>query len=258
MNLRAVAASHPSPRVKRPRIIGVLVRRELDPLSGVLLLLASAGAAAAAFQVHGPGGGDAMLPMVGQSLRRFDLTILAAMAMFLVLRAGARIDADHASGWLPPFVAAGGSRRAYGLASIVSALLAPTAIFAAAALTFAGTVTVLTGDTELLRALPRTLGSGILVLGSYSVCTVAIGVALRRAAATAVAVGMLVALPLLVVVRHGLAETAPPLWTLWLQLLSPLLFAPADVANALRAAIYIAAGCAVTAVVSQRYTGRTS
>jgi hypothetical protein len=197
-----------------------------------------------------------MLPLIGQLLRRFDLTVLAVIALVLVLRCAARIEADHADGWMAPYLAAGGSRWAYGSAFALTALTASAAVFAGAAVTFAISVAILTGSFELLRLLPRTLGAGLLVLGTYSVSTVAVGTILRRASATAVVIGALVVLPVFMTVRHALSEVDPPIRAMSLQLLSPLVFAPQDPANIVRAIIYILTGWCLTAFVSHRYAGR--
>ena len=188
--------------------------------------------------------------------RRFDYTALAMMAAFVVLRTSSRIETDHADGWLAPWLAAGGSRVRYGAASALSSWLAPAAIFAATAVVFAISVTRLSGSGELLRVLPRTIGSGVLLLATYALCTTAIGVLLRRSAATVVATAVIVAFPLIVLVRFATAEGAVPVWAVVLPLVSPMLVAPADTYNVLRATIYVVVMSALVAGVAHRYAGR--
>ncbi|HEX2166492.1 MAG TPA: hypothetical protein VHG09_04565, partial [Longimicrobiales bacterium] len=162
------------PPAVTPRLGGALVRRDLTLSLALLLLLAAVAAAAAAYEVHGPAGGGAV-PMVGRILRRFDLTVLAVMVLFLALRTPSRVEADHTANWLPAFFAAGGSRAAYGAAVAATSLISPTAIFMAAAVAFAVSVKVLTGSNELLRVLPLTAGAGLLLLGTYAVLAAAAG-----------------------------------------------------------------------------------
>jgi hypothetical protein len=242
--------------VSRPRLLPALARREFDVVSGVLLGLGSLSAAAAAHELYGADAEGTLLPLIGQLLRRFDLTVLGIVALVLVLRCAARIEADHADGWLACYLAAGGSRWAYGSAFALTALMAPAAVFAGAAVTFAISVAILTDSVELLRLLPRTLGAGLLVLGTYSVSTVAVGTILRRASTTAVVIGALVVFPVFLTVRHAISEVHPPIRAMSFQLLSPLVFAPQDSANILRAIIYILTGWCMTAFVSHRYAGR--
>lgn len=240
---------------RRPHLQSALIRRELDVVFGIVLILAAAAAIAAAVSAYGPGGGSA-LPLFESLQRRFDFTVLAMMAAFVVLRTSSHIEADHTDGWLAPWLAAGGSRVRYGAASALSSLLAPAAIFAVTAVVFAIVVTRLTGSGELLHILPRTIASGVMLLATYSVCTTAIGVLLRRSAATVVATAVVVALPVIVLVRFATAEGDVPIWAVVLPLVSPMLVAPADTYNVLRATIYVVVMSALVAGVAHRYAGR--
>lgn len=247
--VRAHVADH------RPHLLSALIRRDLDVVSGVVMALAAAGAVAAAYSGYGPGGGSA-LPLFESMQRRFDYTALAMMAAFVVLRTSSRIEADHADGWLAPWLAAGGSRVRYGIATALSSWLAPAAVFAATAVVFAISVRRLTGSGELVQVLPRTIGAGVLLLATHAVCTTAVGVRLRRSAATVVATAVIVAVPVIVLVRFATAEGAVPLWAVVLPLTSPLLVAPADIYNILRATVYVVVVSALVAGVAHRYAGR--
>ncbi|HSJ32876.1 MAG TPA: hypothetical protein VK933_15655 [Longimicrobiales bacterium] len=254
---RSVEAADPPAHAadRRPHLLSALIRRELDAVFGIVLALAAAVAIAAAYSAYGPGSGGA-LPLFDSMQRRFDYTTLAMMAAFVVLRTSSRIEADHADGWLAPWLAAGGSRVRYGAGTALSSLLAPAAVFAATAAVFAISVTRVAGNDELLQVLPRTIGSGVMLLATYSVCTTAIGVLLRRSAAIVVVTAVVVALPVIVLVRFATAEGTVPLWAVVLPLVSPLLVAPSDTYNVLRATVYVIVVSALVAGVAHRYAGR--
>ena len=240
---------------RRPRILSALARREMGAATALLVFLAAASAAAAAYEAHGSGSSGA-LPLIDRLLRRFDMTALAGAVMLLVFRGAAAIDADHRDGWLPAFFAAGGSRAGSGTAFVLVAVIGPAAVFVAAALTFAATVAAVAGSTELLQVLPRTIGRGLLVLGTWAVCVVAVGMTVRRASATVGIVAALAVVPSFLLLRLAFTEGAAPLWALQVQLLSPLLVLPADTANSVRALIYIGLVGGIAAMLSHRYAGR--
>ncbi|MBR9991396.1 MAG: hypothetical protein KFH98_16660, partial [Gemmatimonadetes bacterium] len=176
---------------------------------------------------------------------------------FLILRAAARMEADHASGSLSPVMAAGGWRWTYGAASCLAALLAPSLILATAAAALAIAVVALTGSTELIRLLPSTVGGGVLVLATVSVCTVAAGCVLRRTAVTVVVVATVMLMPVFLLMRHALSEASPPAWTLATPLVSPLMVPPADTLNVVRAVVYVLVVGLLAALASHRYAART-
>ena len=240
---------------RRPHVLHVLTRRELDVVFGTVLILTAAAAIAAAYSAYGPGRGG-VLPLFDSLQRRFDYTALAVMAAFVVLRTSSRIEADHTEGWLAPWLAAGGSRVRYGVSTALSSLLAPASVFTVTAFVFAASVTRLTGTDELLHLLPQTIGAGVLLLATYSVCTTAIGMLLRRSAATVIATLATVALPLIVLVRFATADGAVPVWAVVLPLASPMLVAPTDTYNVLRAVVYVLAVGALVAAAAHRYAGR--
>lgn len=240
----------------RPRMLPALVRREVAPGTALLVVGAAASAAAAAYEVHGPGGGVA-LPLIDRVLRRFDLTILATSAMLLMLRSAANIEADHRDGWLPPVLTCGGSRWRYGAALLITAIMVPAAMFLTVAVTFAAAVGVLTSSDELLRALPRTLAGGLLLLGTWATCAVAVGIVTRRASVTAGVIALIVAAPSFLLMRFAFHEAPAPLWTLMIQLLSPLLFIPTDSPNTVRAILYTGTVAGMAMLLSFRYAGRS-
>jgi hypothetical protein len=256
--MNAVHAAGPSPviRVTRPRLVSALVRRELGKGLALLVVLAALSAAGAAYEVYAADGGDA--PLTGRLLRRFDLTLLGVLVLFLVFRTAAAIEMDHANGWLASFFAAGGSRMSYGIVSAATSLFTPFMLFFVAAVVFALSVAGFSGSAELVVRLPRTIGGGLLVLGSFAVLTVALGIAIRRASAVAFLVGILVIGPLFLVLQYATSEAEPPLWAFRLQLISPLIVPPPDVANIVRGIVYIAAVGFIAALVSHRYAGRVS
>jgi hypothetical protein len=223
----------------------------------LVLLVAAVAAVAAAYEVHGPADGGST-PIVGRILRRFDLTVLAVMVLFLALRTASRIEADHTAGWMPAFFAVGGSRRAYGAGIAASSLIGPGAIFLAAAVAFAASVTMLTGSSELLRELPVTAGAGLLLLGTYAALTAATGTLLRRAAAAWAVIGLFIAFPTILVLRYAAGEAAPPLWVLVVQLAAPPTFMPDDGTNALRAIVHILVTGSIALLVAHRQAGRTT
>lgn len=253
MNVRSSAAHLKDGR--RGSVLPALARRETGAATAPLVILSAACAAIAAYEVHGAGASGA-LPFIDRVLRRFDLTALAGSVVFLVFRTAGHIETDHRDGWLAAFLAAAGTRRGYGTALLLTSMIAPAAMFATAALTFAVAVAVLTGSTELMRALPRTMGGGLLVLGTWSACVVAVGVALRRALPTAGIVALLVAAPAFLLLRYAFHDGATPAWVLLLQSTSPLLFLPPDGLNMARAFIYIGVAGGLAANLSHRYAGR--
>lgn len=256
MTRRAAAAANVGSEIAPPRILKALALRETGHGAPLLVLLATASAAAAGYAAYGPGGGGGP-PLLDRMLRRFDLTVLAGAVILLVLRSAANIEADHRDGWLPAFLAAGGVRWHYGAACLLAAIMIPVAMFLAAAVTFAATVAGLTSSPELLRVLPRTIGGGLLVVGSWAVCAVAVGLVARRASIVAGVVALIVAAPSMLLMRYVFREEAAPLWVLLIQLLSPLPVPPADALNAARALVYIVFIAGLTMLLSYRYAGRS-
>lgn len=243
-------------RVTRPRLLSALITRELGTGFALLLVLAALSAAGAAYAVYGADGGGT--PLTGRLLRRFDHTLLGVLAVFLVFRSAAAIEVDHANGWLAPFFAAGGSRLSYGIVSAGTALFTPLVLFCVGALVFALSVARFSGSADLLHLLPRTIGGGTLVLGSFAVLTVAAGIVIRRASVVAFLVGILVIGPLFLILQYATSDAEPPPWAFQLQLISPLLVPPPDVANIVRGIVYIAVVGMIVALVSHRYAGRHS
>lgn len=252
----AAAAADTGVAPRRPRILPALMKRETGLTTALLVILAAASAATAAYEVHGAASGGA-LPLIDRLLRRFDMTVLAGAVTLLVFRLAAATQADHRDGWMPAFFAAGGSRARYGTGLLISGLIGPAVISAAAALSFAATLAAVTGNAELLRLLPRTIGGALLVLGTWGVCTVSVAITVRRASATAGIIVTIAAMPAFLLLRHAFTEGTPPFWAFLLQLLSPLLFLPSDPSNTVRALFYIGLVGGLTALLSHRYAGRS-
>lgn len=240
----------------RPRLLGGLVKREITLSLGLLLLMGAVAAAAAAYEVYGPAAGGAV-PVVGRLLRRFDLTVLALLVLFLTLRIPSVVESDQVAGWLPAVFAAGGSRAAYGLGIAIASLIGPSIIFGGTAITFAVSVELLTGSNDLLRLLPVTAGAGLLLLCTYSVLATALGTLTRHAAAAWAAAGLLIAFPIILSIRYVLAEIAPPMWVMLVQLTGPPTFLPQDASNVLRATAYVVVVGAIALLAAHRYAGRT-
>jgi hypothetical protein len=256
MSAAAAAVTSPERGVTRPRLLRALVLREVGRSFAPLLLLVALCSVAAAYEVYVAGGGGT--PLTGRLLRRFDYTLLAVLVMLLVFRRASSIEMDHMHGWLAPFFAAGGSRWSYGAVSAATGLIVPYSLFALAAVSFAASVTVFSGSAELLHLLPRTLGGGLLLLGSFSVVTVAAGVVIRRAAAVSIVVAILVLVPLFLLVQFATSAAEPPSWSVVIQFLMPLVVPPPNLANVIRGIVYIALVGTLAAFLSHRYAGRTS
>lgn len=254
--IHAAAGASPGTRVTRPSLVSALMMRELGMSLALLMVLAALSAAGAAYEVYGADGGDT--PLTGRLLRRFDLTLLGVLVVFLVFRTAASIEMDHANGWLASFFAAGGSRLSYGVVSSATSLFTPFMLFSVAAVVFALSVGGFSGSAELILLLPRTIGGGWLVLGSFAVLTVAAGIVVRRASVVAFLIGILVMGPLFLILQYATSDAEPPLWAFQLQLISPLIVPPPDVTNTVRGMVYIAVVGMIAALVSYRYAGRTS
>lgn len=255
MSVASAAVTSPEPGVTRPRLLAALVLRETRRSVAPLLLLVALSAVAAAYEAYGAGGSGMLTDRL---LRRFDYTLLGLLVMFLVFRTASAIEIDHMHGWLAPFFAAGGSRWSYGAVSAATGLIVPYGLFAMAAASFAVSVAVFSGSAELVHLLPRTLGGGLLVLGSFSVLTVAVGVVLRRGAAVSIVVAIFVFVPLFLMVQYATSEAMPPLWFRLLQWLVPLVIPPPNLENVIRGIAYIALMGILAAFLSHRYAGRTS
>lgn len=240
----------------RPRLIFALLQRDFGRLYGLLMVLAVLAAAGAAHEVYVRDGGAT--PLLGGMLRRFDNSLLLLSVLSLVFRRAAIIEADHTVGWLAPFFAAGGSRLSYGALSVAAFLASPFLWFALGAVAFAVSVMVFSGSAELVERLPRTLGVGLLVLGSFSALTVAAGIVIRRGVVVAFLVATAALGPPLLAGRYAYAEALPPRWLILLQVAGPLPYAPPDLANTIRGVVYIVVVGAIAALVSHRYAGRVS
>lgn len=234
-----------------------LVPRELNATLLWLTLAAAATAVVAAYQAFGPSGAVAT-PLLGQLVRRFDLTLLATIVLFMVLRTASRIEADHQAGWLGPYLAAGGSRAGIGLLYSLVSLAVPLSMFAAGSVCFALAVAVVSDSMELVALLPRTLGGGLLLLLSYAGLTVAVSLALRTAVAVTTFVLVIAALPQVLILRHVMSDTGPPVWTILLSYAAPALSIPGTLVGVLHAVGYGTVMIGVAMLVAARRAGRTT
>jgi hypothetical protein len=241
--------------MNRPQLGHALVRRELTLMLVAMVLLAGLLAVGAAHEYGRMLEAGDRTPVLDRMLRRFDLTMMYLMALLVTLRLAARAESDHVSGWLEPVFAAGGSRWAYGVQLTLVSLIPPAAIFAVTAVAFAIGVDAITGSAELLTALPRTVGGGILVLGTFGVCAGLLGVLLRSGPATLVLTLLLLLVPFIGILRYASAGSRLPAWLVAVAYLSPLPVVPEpDVIG--RGIVYIAVGLAAVAVASHLRAGR--
>src|SRR5690606_337756 len=102
------------PSMRPQALVLAMLKREMAVAWLVTLgaaVLAAAGAARMA-----PGLVDAAGPdLTGRFIRRFDLTALGLCTVLAPARIAQRIAPDQESGWLDPYMAAGGRRWAYGI-----------------------------------------------------------------------------------------------------------------------------------------------
>lgn len=234
-----------------PRLLRALLSRETGPLLAVVTALAAGGALFVAHDLPQTGA-----PLHGVTVRaRFDTTVLMIVTVLLVLRTAVRTEADQASGWLVQLFGAGASRITYGLGVTAAAFTSSAVVFVAAAVAYALGVNAFAGSSELLRALPRTLGGGLLLLADYAVYAGLLGVLLRRAVAVAFSVGALVVVPYALMTRHLMSGTVPG-WLAGVAALAPPLIVPTDAAAVRVILLQATAGCLLLALGAHRLAGR--
>lgn len=238
------------------RVLRAFMRRDIDLVFiGILILLVGL-AVAVAWESSRMSVDEMVIPLLGRLLRRFDMTMLFALSAMLAVRMASRIERDHAAGWMPPALAAGMSRRTCGLNVALASFIRAAAYFLVVASAFAIAVNAFAGTPELVRALPRTLTMGLIVLGMLSVCTAVIGIALRSAASTLFVIAAVILVPLLMLTRSRATGAPPPEWVLWISWLMPLPLTPELIDQVIRGGIYMAIGASLLLVVSHRFAGR--
>jgi hypothetical protein len=237
------------------RLTRALIRREAGIVLPVVLLFAIGAAAVAAHEVQNTGD-VAMSSLVDRLLRRFDLTALAVMVFAVILRVAIRTEEDHRAGWIGPVTLSGIPRWSYAPAVTISALILPVSAFTVATVSFAVSVMILSGTAELIRVLPATLGSGILLLVMHAVCATAFGTAFRNVSATIGVAAMLTLAPLFLMFRHFSEGRDVPLWVIGLAYAAPLSAPPSDTGSVVRVVLYIALAGSLAALVSHRVAGR--
>lgn len=194
-----------------PAVLGVVLRREVGwSLAAALPIAAVVGALAAwyaAAALEDTGG-----LVMDRLVRRFDLTALGAATVLALLRIPTRVEHDQRDGWLAMFVAAGASRISY-IAGVASGVFsASAALFCAVAVAFASGAYVLTDATELLMLLPVTIGSGLLLLASWSAWSGLAAVLLRRALPAFFAAITTSLIPHLLIVMRLMRMDEPAPW----------------------------------------------
>lgn len=238
------------------RLVRALVRREVSIVPFMLLLLLAGGAATGAALEAQRVGDETARTIMDRLLRRFDLTVLAIMVVVVMLRTAIRTEEDYRAGWVCPLSACGVPRWHYGPAVALSVVMVPMSVFAAAAASFAVSVRTFAGTAELTGVLPVTLGGGVLLLGMFGVCAAVIGIALRNVSATVGLMALVSLAPLVLTFRHLTAGTELPVWVTGLSALSPMIVPSTDLANAVRAILYIAGGSVIAAALARRVAGR--
>jgi hypothetical protein len=238
------------------RLVRALARREVNIVPFILLLLLAGGAAAGAAHEAQRVGDETVRTIMDRLLRRFDLTVLAIMVMVVVLRTAIRTEEDYRAGWMCPLSACGAPRWHYGPAIALSVVMVPVSVFAAAAGSFAVSVRTFAGTAELIGVLPVTLGGGVLLLGTFGVCSAVVGTALRNVSATVGLMALLTLAPVVLTFRYLTAGTELPVWVTGLSALSPMIVPPTDLSSTVRAILYIAGGSVIAAALSHRVAGR--
>jgi hypothetical protein len=238
------------------RLVRALARREVNIVPFVLLLLLACGAAAGAAHETQRVGDEAVRTIMDRLLRRFDLTVLAIMAMVVVLRTAIRTEEDYRAGWMCPLSPCGVPRWHYGPAVVFSVIMVPVSVFTAAAASFAVSVRMFAGSAELTGVLPVTLGGGVLLLGTFGVCAAVVGIALRNVSAAVGLMALLTLAPVVLAFRYLSAGTDLPLWVNGLSTLSPMIVPPTDLSSTVVAILYISGGGIMAAALSHRVAGR--
>lgn len=242
--------------MSRPRLFGALLKRELDLVLAALALAVVVGCLLVAREIFAAGaaGVPAGLMLI---VRRLDVTLLFVMALVMMLRIASRAEADHVTAWAAPLCAAACVRAHYGIGIAVSAFAAAAVVFVAGATAFAAGVRVFGSSPELVHALPRTLGGGILILGCFSVYTTGFAMLLKRTYATVFLATALIVVPYILTLPYLRYGGMPPRWLyVWLTSYPPPLVLPGDMRGCIHAVGYVIAGLLVLGAVSRRYALR--
>jgi hypothetical protein len=241
--------------MSRHALLAALLKREMAAAWLVTLgatILVAAGAARMA-----PGLVDGAGPdLTGRFIRRFDLTAMGLCAVLASIRIAQRTAADQASGWLDPYMAAGGSRRAYGVTLAAAVSLATSAWFGLAAITFAIGIRVTAGSAELLRELPVLLLGGLLLVTSFTVFAGVFAQVTREAVSALMLTGTAFAVPYVLVMVWLQGTGTVPEAVRWLVLAVPRPFAPETWLGAVVGVIHVLAAGAIVASLSHRLAGR--
>lgn len=236
----------------RPRLWRALLKREFGvPLAALTALVIAAGLLFAFRTASG-----AAHPSAAPLQLRFDTAVLLIMTVLLVLRTAARTEADLMSGWTTPLFAAGASRTEYGIAVVASAYASSAAVFVTAAVAFALGIRIFGNSSELLAALPRTIGGGVLLLAVHAVCTGLLGLLLRRSIAVVCIVGAAVVVPYVLVARLLLNGAEIPWWLQRIAQAAPPLLLPAGANGIPLLLLQLGVGCVLLLFISHRLAGR--
>jgi hypothetical protein len=239
--------------MRRSRLQFALVLREFSAgwVIGCFVIISGA-FWSASFAAHNPSYSP-----FARLLRRFDLTLLAVVALLSALRVAQRICDDHRHGWTEPYFAAGGARRDYSLLLLSAVVAAGSAWFAAGAASFALGVRLFDNTPELLYALPALVPAGILLLTCVVIYAASFAYVLRDALSSVMVATLLAAIPFVLLLSLTGDDGEVPL-SLWLWNISypPPLTLAHSAASLARQCVYVALGAPLVALLAHRYAGR--
>lgn len=237
-------------------LVRQLLRRELG-LPAIVLMLALAFAGtwagiAAIDMLEWPGIG-----IFESAITRFHVTALWITAFLVILRISVRGQDDHSSGWLVPYIAAGGSRWVPGIAVACVTALSMWLLFVAGAGSFALTLLVAGDSADVLRIMPLLMLSGFLSLLAFAMLTTVVSLTVRHAMATLITTCAVISLPAFMYLNallRGAADVAP--WIELLLRLSPGAYVPGTTASWLIKAGFAMVACAAASALGHMRTAR--
>lgn len=234
-----------------PRLWRALLKRETGrSLAAAVFIVAAAAVVFANRSVHDAAAAGPFIRL------RFDMAVLLLATVVLVLRVATRAEADRTAAWLEPVLVVGGSPARYGLALTASAWCSSLVVYTTAASAFAFAMAARAGSVELLRTLPRTIGTGALLLGAFAVHAGCVGMLLRRSVPAISVVAAVVIVPYALMTRTLLRGGPVDWWLYALTHVVPPVALPAGAADVLPLLGQVAAGAGLLAGISHRFAGR--
>lgn len=253
MSITAAAPAHAG--VARPRLGKALLRREFTGTFVAFVLVVVPVSIGVAWSAHGDSG-SAGPPILGRILQRFDIAVLYCAALLLALRMAVVTTDDHRDGWLSVVFVSGVRRWLYGPLLALGAWSTAAAIFTVNAVAFAVGAFAVSGTAELVAALPRTLGGGMLFLATHGIYAAMFGLAVRNVVATLIALALVWLVPFIVTMTAVSADTSLPMWIHYYAQATPLAVPPSDAFGVVRGIAFLVVCGALTALISQRVAGR--